>query len=308
MPSRNWLTDFEITPGVVRVKASGVKVAMSWDNTRELARWTGYFLRVRREAPQAGTGGFSIAFTPVRARPWYLIWPVARMAGAEIVDDPALADLVMHFEDATEGEPRRPPALKDGARLLNFGCRSVSKSAVAAAFEAAFGYPLHVDPRRAEGPIVEKSEFNGAHDGRIASAPLEPAPGCVYQRLVDNRGALGLMEDLRTPTLAGKPLCVFIKRRKLADRFTNHNQDCVLKTPEETYTPAEIAAIGRFCAALGLDWGGLDVLRDARDGRLYVVDANKTDMGPPIALALDAQLRATRAMAESLRAFARPAQ
>jgi hypothetical protein len=34
---------------------------------------------------------------------------------------------------------------------------------------------------------------------------------------------------------------------------------------------------------MGLDWGGLDILRD-RDGRLYIVDVNKTDVGPVIAL------------------------
>ena len=35
-----------------------------------------------------------------------------------------------------------------------------------------------------------------------------------------------------------------------------------------------------------LDWGGMDVLRDKGDGRIYVVDVNKTDMGPPIALSI----------------------
>jgi hypothetical protein len=49
-----------------------------------------------------------------------------------------------------------------------------------------------------------------------------------------------------------------------------------------------------------LDWGGLDVLRDRADGRLYVVDVNKTDMGPPIALPWADKLRATRLMARAL--------
>ena len=59
--------------------------------------------------------------------------------------------------------------------------------------------------------------------------------------------------------------------------------------------------IERFAADLGLDWGGVDVLRDRMSGRIYIVDANKTDMGPPVALKLAAKLRATRRMA---RAFA----
>jgi hypothetical protein len=47
----------------------------------------------------------------------------------------------------------------------------------------------------------------------------------------------------------------------------------------------------------------LDVLRDATEGRLYIVDANKTDMGPPTALPLSDKLHATRTLAKAFRAF-----
>jgi hypothetical protein len=43
------------------------------------------------------------------------------------------------------------------------------------------------------------------------------------------------------------------------------------------------------------------VLRNKKDGRIFIVDANKTDMGPPNAMRLGAKLRATRLLA---RAFA----
>ena len=52
-----------------------------------------------------------------------------------------------------------------------------------------------------------------------------------------------------------------------------------------------------------LDWGGLDVLRDRKSGALYVVDVNKTDMGPPIALPMKDKMRAVRTLAAALRAF-----
>lgn len=55
-----------------------------------------------------------------------------------------------------------------------------------------------------------------------------------------------------------------------------------------------------FTEKLGLDWGGLDVLRDLDDGRIYIVDANKTDMGPPLALPLREKLRATHMLASAL--------
>ena len=47
-----------------------------------------------------------------------------------------------------------------------------------------------------------------------------------------------------------------------------------------------------------LDWGGLDILRD-KDGRIYVVDVNKTDMGPPITLPLGDKLKATGLLADA---------
>ena len=64
------------------------------------------------------------------------------------------------------------PAVKEGARLVNFRCHDVSKSKVAAAFETAAGYNLSVDPTTFTGRMVEKSELNAAHDGRVLERPL----------------------------------------------------------------------------------------------------------------------------------------
>ena len=61
----------------------------------------------------------------------------------------------------------------------------------------------------------------------------------------------------------------------------------------------EQAKIGDFTQAIGLDFGGLDVLRDRGDGRIYVVDANKTDMGPPSALSAQDKLKAMRGIADA---------
>ena len=73
----------------------------------------------------------------------------------------------------------------------------------------------------------------------------------------------------------------------------------MLDEPRNCYTDDEIAVMERFAASIGLDWGGVDVLRDRQSGRIFIVDANKTDMGPPVALKLAAKLRATRRMAQA---------
>jgi hypothetical protein len=297
---RVWLKDFEFGLTGLTVRKTGARVPYSPSILKQVSAWFAYFFAVQTIEP--ATPGFTIAFTPERARPWYLIWAVARAAGAKLARDTAHADVVMQFEDATYSPNPVPTRLKPGARLINFGCSDVSKSAVARASAIAFGYPLAVDPTTHIGPAVEKSEINAAHDGRIVQCPMQPQPGRVYQRVIDNRGFdPDLVDDLRTCTIGGKPACVFIKRRPVTKRFLNTNTNVMLRAPEEVFSAAEMAQIGAFTRAIGLDWGGVDVLRDRNDGRLYIVDANKTDMGPPITLNLPDKLKAIRMLSAAFR-------
>jgi hypothetical protein len=304
MPARHWFADFDYAGGALLYKKTGAQIPLNWEIFHSFSSWLLYFTtikgrRLRQPEPQPS---FKVAFAPDRARPWYLIWMALHEAGAVVVDDPREADLVFHFDDSTQSLTPAPVA-KPGARLVNFECRDVSKSAVAAAFEETFGYALKIDPAAYTGDAVEKGEDNGAHDGQIVTCPIQPRADRVYQRLIDNRIDRGLVEDLRTPTLGGIPACVFLKRRPTDERFANLNTEVALARPEDVFSPPEIEAIGRFCRRLGLEWGGLDVLRDAADGRLYIVDANKTDMGPPTALPLADKVEATKALARAIRNF-----
>ena len=300
-----WLKDFEFGLTGLTVRKTGARVPYSPSVIKQVSAWFAYFFSAQRIEP--ATPHFTIAFAPERARPWYLIWAVSRAAGAKYTKDVAAADVVMHFEDATYS-PNEPPArIRPGAKLVNFNARDVSKTNVSRACAAAFGRPLAVDPTTFVGPAVEKSEINAAHDGRIVQCPTTPVPGRVYQRVIDNRMAsdLNLVEDLRTSTVGGKPVVVFIKRRQVTKRFLNTNTEVLLRTPEETFSADELAQISAFTREIGLEWGGVDVLRDRTSGELYIVDANKTDMGPPIGLNLPDKIVATRALAKAFRAFVR---
>jgi hypothetical protein len=298
---RVWLRDFEFGLTGLTVRKTGARVPYSPSVLKQVSAWFAYFIAARRIEPL--TPHFTIAFAPERARPWYLIWAVARAAGAKLVKDTAHADVVMHFEDATYSPNDAPLRLKPGAKLVNFRCCDVSKTNVARATAAAFGNQLAVDPQLFDGDAVEKSEINAAHDGRIVRCPMTPVPGRVYQRVIDNRIDADLVEDLRTCTVGGKPVCVFLKRRQVTKRFLNTNTEVLLRTPEEVFSAEEIAQIGGFTREIGLDWGGVDVLRDRADGRLYIVDANKTDMGPPISLNLPDKIKATLMLRDAFRRF-----
>lgn len=300
MTASLWWRDFRFHGATVEVRKTGARVPLDAAVLQETAAWLAFHFRVEAERLGVPRRGPRLWFAPDRPRPWYLIWPVVQMAGLRIARRPQDANLGFCFEDLTTVDrPAAPP----GLRLINAGCLDTSKSRVASVFEAVSGRALAVDPAIHDGPYVDKSEANGAHDGVVRTAPTPAAPGRAYQRLIDTVAADGCVEDLRCPTVGGEIPVVFLKRRPVADRFANHNCDVQLLDPDAVFSAAERRLIKQFCAAFGLDWGGLDVLRDRMTGELWIVDVNKTDMGPPIALPLADKMTAVRRLAAHLRAF-----
>lgn len=300
--STAWWADWDIRDGVVAVKSTGQRLPFGRRFMLICANWFVYYLCMEAwRAASFARKGPKIAFTPHRPRPWYFVWPALHAAGGRIVSRPEDADLIMCFEDATKST--LPPAF-EGKPTLNFACHDVTKSKVAQVFEEVFGYPLHVDPDTHDGLMVEKSEINGAHDGQVISGPKQARPGYVYQRVVDNRTGGDLVEDYRCLVIGQSIPLGFIKRRPMDRRFTNANTDVRLVEPIAYLSAGEIKDLLEFARRMGLEWGALDVLRDRIDGRIYVVDVNKTNIDPPIALPLHQKLKATRRVAGLLREMA----
>lgn len=293
------LGPFAIRAGRVTLRKTGNWARLDARLAREVASWLGFQIALRARAALLGrtrSRGPAIWFSPDLPGPWYMIRAVGVAAGARVVGSPNRADASFFFEDATVSRAQ----VSRHARSFNFGCTDISKSRVAAVFADAFGYPLAIDPLSTTGAAVEKGEVNGAHDGRIVQCPRPPLPGKTYQRLVDTIGEDGHATDLRTHCIDGRPVLVWVKRGAADARFLPPNLSVTTHAPEDIFSPGEIASIGRFCAAMRLDWGGLDILRDRVDGRIYVVDVNKTDAGPITALPLLQKLRSTAILAHAL--------
>ncbi len=293
-----WLSDFEFRGGRLRVLKTGATAKLDFSVLTEVAIWLVFFacLQIRVAWLMLnGRRGATIGFEPDQPRPWYLVRSAAAWNGMRVVP-PADADIVMFFEDATWSDPLPQPTTK---RALNFACHDISKSRVAAVFEATFGYPLAIDPTTYDGDAVEKSEINSMHDGRVIRCPADRREGYVYQRLIDTSDG-GSITDLRTPCIGGIPVLVWEKQRSARNVFSVHNRRVWLRLPVQVFSSEETDAIGRFCAAFRLDWGGLDILRDRHDGRIYIVDVNKTDVGPIIALRLWDKLISTSLLARAL--------
>jgi hypothetical protein len=150
--------------------------------------------------------------------------------------------------------------------------------------EAGFGYSAAIDPLRYRGPVVEKSEKNAEHDGRVREGPLREAdiqPEKNYSRLIDNTVPGGEVRDIRVPIFDNEIPAVLFKYRRTDERFQRKMTRVEMAETGEAFSLAEQESLLRFCRELGIAHAELDVLRDNADGRLYVVDANPTPFSPP---------------------------
>ncbi len=264
----------------------------------EIAIWLGYHLLVRAHGMvrrMTSRRRRAIWFAPDIPAGRYMVRSAALWAGIRVARSPQAADAAFYFDDSSCAVPPPP----GNPRHFNFRCGDIRKSRIGAEFAEAAGYPLTVDPVTWHGEAVEKSERNGAHDGRIVRCPCPPRPGKTYQRLIDTVGEDGCTVDLRTHCVGGAPRIVWIKRRHPERRFLAANLSAVRCEPAAVFSASEIELIVRFLDRIGGDWCALDILRD-RDGRIYVVDVNKTDAGPIIALPLAEKLASTAILAAAL--------
>ena len=292
--------DFELSGNQLIAKETGAQLPLNRDFAKDVFRigsFIGLIQGVRASRILRGREPRArISFFPKKPRSYYAIWPVCQLADVRIVDDHEAADLHFYFQDNEFlTAPLHPPTNKPS---VNVGCHDIRKSVVARVFEETFGYGLSVNPKTYQGEAVEKSERNGKHDGIIVTCPVDtPRGDRVYQRLVDNTFDGHEFVDIRTPIVGGRIPFVYLKRRMPDLRFSNDNHRVDLVAADAMLSAEEQAKIVRFAAALSLDFGGLDVLRDREDGRIYIVDANKTDMGPPAALTAREKFKAMRGLA-----------
>jgi len=293
-----WWNDLDWSLSGVTVKKTGARIDFNTSLLSDLSKWLPYAAVERMRTPINIHERLRIHALPTVPRYWYLMRVSLSHLGVEFVDNAQDADVTLYFDDATYSEP---PHLLNGPDIqINFECRDISKTHVQTVFKNVFGYDLGVEPTDYSGQMVAKSEINGTHTGKIVQGPCEREDGYVYQKLIDNRSENGRVTDIRCPTLFGEIPLVYLKSRPEGQRFDNLNTHVVLSTAQNELSSDEIDKIRLFCNEMKLDWGGLDILRDSGDGKIYIVDVNKTDMGPPFSLPLKDKLRSTSILAQAL--------
>lgn len=292
MAALKYFQGVKITRRHIYIQQTGAKIA--WDGALLSGAWsvlkfnlyiTYVRARQKRSAPRK-----TIAFHPQKSGPWYNSWLAARFLGFKMSSDIFSADYVFAFDDSTHSEI--DPSWPRGT--INAGATDISKRHVGRVFKDIFGYDLTVDPLTYAGEMAEKSDLNGLHDGRVARGPLTPetlAPDCIYQKLIDTRALGPRTEDLRAVCVLGEIAVVFHKFKALEKRFgTDYDQVDVISA-ESCFSAQEQENILAFCAAMHVDFGALDILRDKHDGRIYIVDINKTGM-PVLMLSIKEQSKA----------------
>jgi hypothetical protein len=231
-------------------------------------------LRARGSRPK-------IFYEPDKPRHHHSLYQVGRLLGCRGTTRPTTnSALVVSFEDATIRDIS--PELAELSRrstVVNAGSVDISKQAVEGLFIKVFGRSTFVDPACFRGQCVRKSDANATHDGEIVSCPRPAEPGFVYQRLIDNSTGPDCFLDIRVPVVGRSVPFVYLKRRLPAARFSEYTK-CDLVMTEAALTRAEVDQVLALSRLAGLDYGELDVLRDATDGLIYVVDVNNTPSTP----------------------------
>ncbi len=178
----------------------------------------------------------------------------------------------------TAAERLRLPASAVIINDTHFNCL---KSTVHRAFEKVFGYGLRLDPLHDQGPAVIKSDGNATHDGRVISLPDTVArEGVVYERLITNEIGKDLVFDIRLPLFGDISPFAIVKFRPKSIRFANRNSISYLVSTSQILSASEMWLCRAFCREIGLHFGEIDVLRDKTSGKIYIVDANNTPVGP----------------------------
>jgi hypothetical protein len=196
------------------------------------------------------------------------------------LDPAAEFDFAMAWQDRTWLDDQ--PLLEDIARVrpvLNLRCRDISKRRVERVFSAVFGYSTFIDPTAYDRPCVRKYDEN-ARGGSIVQCPIRSVdPQFVYQRFFDSSRADRMIE-YRVPVVCDDLPVVYIQEKTVPhDTIKTEKVALEIASAHDVFIAEERALIRRFCDRMGLDYGELDIVRANDDGRIYILDANKTPGG-----------------------------
>ncbi len=264
---------------------------------RKSRRWVQAKVLQRQHNARQPADAPTINFYPMMPGPNSSMAHILARLPVRIGTTPSDDELTFAWDTGTWFSPAAAKRLPESA--VNRRCLDISKGAVDRIWAETAGYSISLDPLTTRGPIVVKPELNGKHAGQVVEGPIAvPDKDMVYQRLVDSRAQDGRILQLRLVIMGGRLLFTYAKWRPYPQWFKGTE----LTTPSDSnefLSAADQEMLLRFAAAIGIEYGELDTLRDRESGLLYVVDANRTPVRPK-GLPLDKETEAFAPQAEAL--------
>ena len=248
-----------------------------WLFVRNGRRWVKATIGAQRHNARLGSNAPTLHFWPHRPQPIAPIYQIMSRLGLRAGFTPRSDQPSIAWETHTYLTPGQVARLPENA--INRLCTDISKTVVATVWEQVAGYPFNVDPLTTSGKFVTKPEANGQHAGQIIEGPIAARrKGWTYQRLVDCR-IDGKIHQMRAMVADGHLALAYEKWREEPNWFGG-TRISIPRLPDELFSKEEQSLLLRFAAAMKMDYGELDILRDQPTGKIYVVDANRTPTRP----------------------------
>jgi len=225
----------------------------------------------------------TILFYPQKPSSRNVIWKLCHLNAFKITSNPnEKFDIAFNWEDATfRKKDKILKKLSKNHNVFNIKCKDISKKKTGKTFKKVFKYPIIVNPKKINGKCVKKSNLNAQKDGQMIQCPAKKEKGYVYEVLVNTEIQKGKLVDMRVPIMKDKIPFVYFRYKSLKDRFKDSKKPkaSIIET-KKVFSKQEISQILKFCKKLGLDYGELDILRDKKSKKIYIVDVNTTPFGP----------------------------
>ncbi len=208
----------------------------------------------------------TILFYPDPIRGGRVLWAI-NQAGWTWHNDPEKPyDVFIYWSYHRISEPPDPVAIQHQA--VNWRLYDISKSRVNGVYNN-----MTIDPLTHQGQAVRKSELQGSHSGQIIQCPLSRSqfnPSLIYQKYIETRvGGLYI-----TYRLFFDGQVRFVSKQYTKSAFKSDHVLVEKLNPLDVFTPMFLDNIRVKSMEFGLEFGEIDVLRDVRDQRSYVVDVN----------------------------------
>jgi hypothetical protein len=173
-----------------------------------------------------------------------------------------------------------------GKKKVNFKLKGTGKKTITELFDQMFSQKLSINPLTHSGVCVAKHNDNGTKSCIYMTCPMNAEnlfENHVYQKIIDFKHPEddGILCELRVPIFNGIIPFVFFKERARGLRFTAKNRKVEIANVNDHLTLDEVEEIRNYCKKLGLEYGDLDILRDSKDGKIYIIDVNDTPWWPP---------------------------